>query len=104
MAFTTQLQVSQECSETRLRSLVKSLQRFDCVVRLEPPDALTELRSGGGRLLVRVPADGYTWIIRGGFGALIDEYADVVRWRAPFDDLPNHAGHTPALPDEPPRR
>lgn len=103
MAYTTRLHVAEECSGVRLRDLVRSLQRFDCLVRLEPPVASAATEASAVRLEVRVPADGYTWIVRGGFGALIETYADVVRWRAGFDEIPDKSRHAPSLPAAPRR-
>lgn len=100
MAFTTELHIAEDCSGARLRNLVRSLQRVDCLVRIEATDPTGGRPGGAGvtRLDVRVPADGYTWIVRGGFGALLASYPDVVRGHRGFDEIPERGGHAPPLP------
>lgn len=98
MAFATELDVTGGCTPRRLTALVRELQRHDCLVRLERRSAVGADPRTPVHVEVRIPDDGYTWIVTGGFRALLADYADVVCWRADFNEIRERAGRVRSLP------
>ncbi len=107
MTFATRLAVADGCSARRLTALVRALQRHDGIVRLAPcPAPLAVERFGAGRrfrvvgvgLEVDLPSGAYSWIVTGGFHALMARYPDVIRDFEPLDERRRHDRSVPPLP------
>ncbi len=91
MTYRTTAEVKHGAPPQRLCALQRTLDAFDCVVRVDRPLH---------RLVVEIPADDFEWIVTGGMAALFEAYGDCVAWRPRFRET----GDRPAAPRLPPPR